>query len=322
VRQKYLVTGGTGFIGSALVKSLLNKGADVRTFDNDSRGNPRKLGEYAANVERLTGDIRDAAAVRDAVRGVDCVCHLAYVNGTEYFYSKPDLVLDVAVKGMMNIIDACIQENVGDLILASSSEVYQTPPHIPTDETAPLVVPDPLNPRYSYGGGKIISELLALNFGRRHFQRVLIFRPHNVYGPDMGWEHVIPQFATRMRDACRTHPQGRVPFPIQGSGQETRSFIYIADAADGILRIIERGEHLNIYNIGRQEEITIEHLARAIGDCFGREIDIQQGPLQPGGAVRRCPNIAKLATLGFEPRFSLAEGLAATVPWYLTHSPN
>src|SRR5690349_3846527 len=106
--HKVLVTGGTGFIGSALVKALLRAGHAVRTLDNDSRGGVRKLGEAAADVERLTGDIRDADAVRRAVRRVDCVCHLAYVNGTEFFYSKPDLILDVAVKGMVNVIDACL----------------------------------------------------------------------------------------------------------------------------------------------------------------------------------------------------------------------
>ncbi len=134
---------------------------------------------------------------------MDEVHHLAFVNGTEFFYSAPELVLDVGVKGMINVIDACRAEGVGKLILASSSEVYQTPPHVPTDETAPLVVPDPTNPRYSYGGGKIISELMAINYGRKFFERVLIFRPHNVYGPDMGWEHVVPQFAMRLKDMTR-----------------------------------------------------------------------------------------------------------------------
>ena len=104
-----------------------------------------------------------------------------------------------ACKGMINVIDACRAHGVGRLMLASSSEVYQTPPQVPTDESAPLVVPDPLNPRYSYGGGKIISELMAINYGRKFFERVLIFRPHNVYGPDMGCEHVIPQFALRLK---------------------------------------------------------------------------------------------------------------------------
>ena len=141
-----------------------------------------------------------------------------YVNGTATFYSAPELVLDVGVKGMVNVIDACRRQNVGSLVLASSSEVYQSPPRVPTAEDVPLVVPDPHNPRLSYGAGKIISEMMAINYGRKYFERVLIFRPHNVYGPDMGFEHVIPQFAVRLKRACAAHPAGAVPFPIQGSG--------------------------------------------------------------------------------------------------------
>ena len=152
-----------------------------------------------------------------AAAGVDEIHHLAYVNGTEFFYSAPELVLDVGVRGMINVIDACRANSVGTLVLASSSEVYQTPPHTPTDETAPLVVPDPLNPRFSYGGGKIISELMAINYGRKDFERVLIFRPHNVYGPDMGFEHVIPQFCRRLQDAARAQT-GRA-HPVRDPGR-------------------------------------------------------------------------------------------------------
>ena len=160
---------------------------------------------------------------------MDEVHHLAFVNGTEFFYSAPELVLDVGVKGMINVIDACRAHGVGTLILASSSEVYQTPPQVPTDESAPLVVPDPPNPRYSYGGGKIISELMAINYGRKFFERVLIFRPHNVYGPDMGFEHVIPQFALRLKRAAARSQTGTVPFEIQGDGRQTRSFCHVDD---------------------------------------------------------------------------------------------
>src|SRR4051812_40868855 len=99
--RKYLVTGGTGFIGSALVGALVKAGARVRSLDDDSRGAARRLGDVASEVERHVGDIRDARVVGRAVAGVDCVCHLAYVNGTEYFYSKSDLILDVAIRGMI-----------------------------------------------------------------------------------------------------------------------------------------------------------------------------------------------------------------------------
>ena len=199
--QRVLVTGGSGFIGSALVKALVRHGDRVRVFDDNSRGALRRLQEVEADVEFVAGDIRDPAAVDAAMRGIDEVHHLAFVNGTAKFYSAPELVLDVGVKGMVNVIDACRHWNVGRLVLASSSEVYQTPPQVPTDERAPLVVPDPTNARYSYGGGKIISELMAINYGRKFFDRVLIFRPHNVYGPDMGFEHVIPQFTLRLKRA-------------------------------------------------------------------------------------------------------------------------
>jgi nucleoside-diphosphate-sugar epimerase len=318
--KSYLVTGGTGFIGAGLVKGLVAAGARVRSLDNDSRGSKDKLGATASEVELIVGDIRDPATVARALQGMDGVCHLAYINGTEFFYTKPDLILEVAVKGMMNVIEGCMQHGVPELILASSSEVYQTPPHVPTDETAPLVVPDVLNPRYSYGGGKIISELLAINYGRARLPRVLVFRPHNVYGPSMGWEHVIPQFALRLRELHRREPQGPLSFPLQGTGQETRSFIYIDDMIDGVLRVMDQGKHLGIYHIGSGIETTVESLAREVARCYGRDIVIVPGALCPGSTLRRCPDITKLRALGFAPKVSLRDGLTETVRWYDEHA--
>src|SRR6185437_8989601 len=158
-------------------------------------------------------------------------------------------------RGMINVIDACRAHDVGKLILASSSEVYQTPPTIPTDESAPLSVPDPLNPRYSYGGGKLISELMAINFGRKYFDRVLIFRPHNIYGPDMGFEHVVPQFALRLKRLADAQPTGALRFEIQGTGAETRSFCHIDDLVAGVMAMRDKGEHLGIYHVGTMEEV-------------------------------------------------------------------
>lgn len=313
--KHYLVTGGTGFIGAALVKGLIAAGATVRAFDNNSRGSKEKLKGGAENAELIIGDIRDSDAVADAMRDADGVCHLAYINGTEFFYRKPETVLEVAVKGMTNVIDACIKHSVPELVLFSSSEVYHAPAKVPTGEATPLTVPDVLNPRYSYSGGKIISELLALNFGRKHFQRVLILRPHNVYGPDMGWEHVIPQFALRMRD-LPGKKKSAVPFKIQGTGKETRAFMYVDDAIEGTLRVMEKGEHLGVYHIGTSEEITIEKLAREIGRYFDLTIKIVPGKLRSGSPLRRCPDTSKLRELGFKPRISLREGVERTVHWY------
>ncbi|HKN01898.1 MAG TPA: SDR family NAD(P)-dependent oxidoreductase [Candidatus Binataceae bacterium] len=315
-KARILVTGGSGFIGAALVKGLVREGHTVRVLDDNSRGAPRRLAEIGDIVEFVAGDVRDPAAVEVAVRGVDEVHHLAFINGTEFFYSAPDLVLEVGVKGIVNVIDACRRHGVGRLILASSAEVYQSPQEVPTGEDVPLVVPDPMNPRYSYGAAKIISEIMAINFGRRYFERVLIFRPHNVYGPDMGWEHVVPQFALRMKRAAAEHPSGTVPFAIQGSGNETRAFCHVEDLVRGILLMRERGEHLGIYHIGTTDEVTIAELARRVAAEFGRAIELQPGAAPRGGTLRRCPNIAKLAALGYAPRISLSQGLAETVAWY------
>lgn len=314
--RRILVTGGSGFIGSALVKRLVRDGHRVRVLDDNSRGAARRLQAIASDIEFVGGDVRNPQAVADATEGVEEVHHLAFVNGTEFFYSAPELVLEVGVKGMVNVLDACRKHGVRTLVLASSSEVYQTPPTIPTDERVPLVVPDVLNPRFSYGGGKIISELMAINYGRKFFDRVLIFRPHNVYGPDMGWEHVVPQFALRLKAAAGANPSGALPFAIQGSGEETRSFCFIDDLVEGVMVMRARGTHLGIYHVGTTEEISIAELARRMAGEIGRDIALATGPRLPGSTPRRCPDISKLMALGYKPRTGLAQGLKATIDWY------
>lgn len=317
--KKYLVTGGSGFIGSALVKRLLKDGHSVRVLDDLSRGRPRRLEDVQDRVEFVRGDVREPEDVASAVKGMDSVLHLAFVNGTEFFYTKPDLVLEVGVKGMVNVVDAMKRHGTPELVLASSSEVYQTPPQVPTSETVPLVIPDPLNPRYSYGAGKMISEMMALHQAGRFVKRVLIFRPHNVYGPDMGGEHVLPQFVLRMK-ALAERSSGEIEFPIQGTGEETRAFIDIRDFADGLAILLEKGEHLGIYHIGTREEVRISEVARLVGEFFNHKVRLVPQPGAKGGTLRRCPDIRKMSSLGFDPRITLAEGLPVLARWYATHA--
>jgi nucleoside-diphosphate-sugar epimerase len=317
--RTYLVTGGLGFLGSALARRLVAEGHRVRVFDNAVRGSRERLRDLEDRLEIVDGDIRDAKAVTAAAEGVDSVCHLAFINGTEFFYSQPELVLDVGVKGITHVLDACRIHRIGELLLMSSSEVYQTPPAIPTGETVPLTIPDPLNPRYSYAAGKIISEVMALNYGRTGFERVLIVRPHNVYGPDMGWEHVIPQFILRMRELSRL-PERPVRFPVEGDGRQTRAFVYVDDFIDGLLCVLERGAHLGTYHIGTGDEVPIERVAKLVGSRFGCEVEIVPMPSRPGSVSRRCPDISKVAALGYRPHCALEDGIAQTVTWYDAHA--
>jgi nucleoside-diphosphate-sugar epimerase len=321
--MRHLITGGAGFIGSALAHRLVKDGHEVTVLDRFSRGKQTRL---STDVEIVFGDIRSPAIVHEAVKPADVIWHLAYVQGTQTFYADPKDVIDVALRGIMNVLGACeLRSNRPDLILVSSSEVYQEPPEgmFPTDETVPLSVPDVTNPRYSYGGGKIASEIATLAYSQAGIlNRAVIVRPHNVYGPDMGFEHVIPEFAMRMQDI----PHGRTgvvgQFQIQGTGQETRSFCHIDDCVDGLLIAGERGEDRNVYHLGNpNEEWKIRDLAYQIAARMDRNIRVIPGALPKGSPTRRLPNIAKLGALGFQPKVGLVPGLDETVAWYAEQEP-
>ncbi len=302
-RKTFLVTGGTGFIGSNICQLLVNANHSVKIFDNNSRGSISKIKKIKRKIKFIKGDIRNKESLKRALKNTDAVIHLAYINGTKYFYSNPVLILDIAIKGILNIIEACIKNRVKELYLASSSEVYQTPQKIPTDELEPLKIPDIFNPRYSYGGGKILTELMGVHYGKKYFKKLIIFRPHNVYGPDMGSDHVIPEFIKRFKTLKRKK------FKIQGTGNEIRSFIYIEDFIDAFKLILKRGKHLNIYNIGTSEKIKIKELAFRLSRIFKKKIILKKTPLARGGTKVRIPDINKIKKLGFKSKFSLDKGL-------------
>ena len=302
-KKHFLVTGGTGFIGSAICKLLLKKGYRVTIYDDNSRGKLNKIHVLKNKIKFIKGDIRNYKKLNKAFSNVDAVIHLAYVNGTKYFYTKPQLVLDVALKGIINILEICNELNVPEFFLASSSEVYQTPITIPTTEKESLKIPDIYNPRYSYGGGKILTELMGIHYGKKYFKKLIIFRPHNVYGPNMGGEHVIPEFIKRFKKLKNKN------FKIQGTGKETRSFIHIDDFVNAFNLILNRGRHLNIYNIGTTEKIKIKDLALVMSQLFQKKIKLNKMPIQKGGTKIRIPNIDKIKKLGFKQKLKLKEGL-------------
>tara|TARA_B110000238_G_scaffold160063_1_gene173728 strand:- start:658 stop:1596 length:939 start_codon:yes stop_codon:yes gene_type:complete len=308
--KTFLVTGGTGFIGSNISKYLVDKKYNVKIFDNNSRGSINKIKEFKKKIKFIKGDIRNKNDLNKALKKTDAVVHLAYVNGTKTFYTEPVKILEIAVKGILNVLECCIENNIKELYLASSSEVYQTPNKIPTDENESLKIPDIFNPRYSYGGGKILTELMGVHYGKKYFEKLVIFRPHNVYGPDMGNDHVIPEFINRFKNI------GNKKFNILGSGEETRSFIYIDDFIDAFDLILRKGKHLNIYNIGTSEKIKIKKLASFISKFFNKKIIFNKKKLAKGSTKNRCPDIKKIKELGFKRKNSLKTGLLKTMQWY------
>lgn len=313
MKKNILITGGTGFIGSSITKLLAEDvNNKIRVFDNNSRGSLEKLGDTIKNIKFIKGDICDYKKVLKASKNCKIVIHLAYINGTEYFYKYPTKILEVAIKGLMNVVEACIKNKITELYLASSSEVYHQPSSIPTKEDVILKIPDIYNPRYSYAGGKILTELVGINYGKKFFKKLIIFRPHNVYGPNMGNEHVIPQFINRMSKLNK-----KKIFFIKGTGKEIRSFIYIDDFAQAFYKIFKKGKHLEIYNIGTERKINILQLSKKISKIMKKNIVISKRKLAAGGTLIRCPDISKIKKLGFVPKFSLEEGLSKTIKNYL-----
>ena len=308
--KTFLVTGGTGFVGSNISRLLIKKKYNVKIFDNNSRGSISKIKDFKNKVKFIKGDVRDKKALNKALKKTNAVVHLAYVNGTKIFYKEPVKILDIAVKGILNVLECCIENNIKELYLASSSEVYQTPNKIPTDENETLKIPDIFNPRYSYGGGKILTELMGVHYGKKYFKKLVIFRPHNVYGPNMGNEHVIPEFINRFKKL------GNKRFNILGTGEETRSFIYIDDFIDAFDLILKKGKHLNIYNIGTEEKIKINLLAHIISKFFNKKISINKKKIAKGSTKNRCPDITKIKKLGFKKKHKLKSGLLKTIEWY------
>ncbi|MCY1644318.1 NAD-dependent epimerase/dehydratase family protein [Methylorubrum sp. SL192] len=309
--SRLAVTGAGGFIGAHLTRALLAEGHEVVAIDNYIRGQASRLANAQGAIERVTLDVRDKDALVEALRGVECVFHLAAVNGTENFYTQPQLVLDVGVRGALAVSEACIEAGVPDLVVASSAEVYQTPRVVPTDETIEMVIPDSLNPRYSYGGSKLISELIAFNYCRDKLRKVQVFRPHNIYGPDMGWKHVVPQLIEKIVAAG---DGGSIT--LQGDGSETRAFCYVSDVVDGIVRMWRDGESMNVYHIGSMEEVAIRDLARITAEALGTRVELIAGAAAAGATPRRCPDIGKMQAIGYAPSVSLVQGIERTVAWY------
>jgi UDP-glucose 4-epimerase len=270
------------------------------------------------NVKFVRIDLIKTDELSDLEMDFEYVYHFAAINGTRFFYEIPEKVLEVNVKCLINVLDASIAAGVKRFVFASSSEVYHIPETIPTPETERVIIPNVINPRFSYAGSKIIGELFCLNYGRKYGIQPIILRYFNTYGPRMGAEHVVPEIILRMTKLSREFGKKKFDFPIEGTGSETRAFCYVSDAVEGTVIASEKGAAGEIYNVGNdREEIEIKQLVNLIARILQINIRIKPGPLRKGGPTRRCPNINKLRKFGYNPKVGLEEGLKKTIGWYL-----
>ena len=243
------------------------------------------------------------------------VYHLAFINGTDNFYNYPDKVLEVGVKGIINIIEFIKYKKIKKFIMFSSSEVYGFPNKIPTNEKEMIKIEDIFNPRFSYSAGKIISESITINFLRNTNIRYKIIRPHNIFGEDMGLKHVIPQLIYKISISTKKFQKNKAKIIIQGNGNETRSFCYITDAVEQTIFIADKIKENGIFNVGFTREIKIKSLIKEIDRILKIKTSIKPGKIKEGGTLRRCPDQRKLFSFKkFKNNF--IEGLEKTVNWY------
>lgn len=300
--KNVLITGGLGFIGNNIAKHLISQNKNVVIFDNSFRGKVKNILNIKKKIKIIEGDLTIKKDIDIALKNIDTIIHCAAINGTKNFYKKPSLVLDVGVKGLINLVDCCKNKKINNFFIASSSEVYHLPEKIPTNEKVKLIIPDVFNPRYSYAGSKIFSELYAIHNCSKIFKRTVIFRPHNVYGANMGYDHVIPELIIKIKK------KGFI-LDVQGTGEETRSFINIEDFIRAFDLLLKKGKNLNIYNIGTKERVTVKKLTKIILKNLKSKKLIKYRKLAKGGTKHRCPDITKISKLGFKQKIKLKEGI-------------
>ena len=310
----YLVTGAAGFLGAHLTRLLSSRGHDVIAVDlglQPDAVNQRARIETLPGVRVMTGDLTDPTFIAQ-LPSVDGVYHLAALNGTANFYSRPWETLWHSTLPTVLLLEHYAKVGAGFFFYAGSSEAYAGTVTtfdwpVPTGEDVPLSVRDPRAVRWSYGGSKLHGEIACFAASAQFGLPVVVGRFHNAYGPHMGVHHVIPDFIERGR---------RGVFELHGARQ-TRSFIYVDDAVDAVTVVAEKalGE---VINIGSPDEIVIADLAQVIMREAGWSGDIAEFPAPAGSVERRAPDVSRLAALmdisSFVP---LDQGIAKTLPSYL-----
>jgi UDP-glucose 4-epimerase len=305
---KTLVTGGGGFIGSNVVRALLERGDDVRVLDNFSTGSRRNLA--GLDVEVVEGELRSYERVHNAVRGTEIVFHLGALGSVPRSVQDPLTSSAVNVEGTLNVQLAARDEGVRRVVFASSSSIYGNQAELPLREA---MAPDPISP---YGVAKLAAERYCVSFSRVYdsFESVVL-RYFNVFGPRQDptsqYAAVVPLFITAIAAG--------EPVTIFDDGEQSRDFTYVDNVvAANLLAADAAGANGRIFNISGGTPTSVNELAVTIGRLLGKPVERRYLPARPGDLRNSWADVSEARSLlGFEPQVELEEGLRRTADYLL-----
>jgi UDP-glucose 4-epimerase len=301
-----LVTGGAGFIGSNLVRALLDRGDDVRVLDNFSTGLRTNLD--GLDVEIVEGELRSYERVHNAVRGTEMVFHLGALGSVPRSVQDPLTSGAVNVEGTLNVMLAARDEGVRRVVFASSSSIYGNQSELPLRES---MAPDPISP---YGVAKLAAERYCVSFSRvYHSFETVVLRYFNVFGPRQDphsqYAAVVPLFITAIA--------ADEPVTIFDDGEQSRDFTYVDNVvAANLLAADAEGVSGRIFNVSAGIPVTVNELADAIGRLLDKPVERRYLPARPGDLRNSWADPSESRrVLGYEPSVSLDEGLRRTAAY-------
>jgi len=311
--MKILITGAAGFIGSHLVEEAVKRGHEVKAFvryNSANRWGWLEFSEVKENIEVITGDIRDYDSVKDAMKNVEIVFHLAALIAIPYSYVSPLAYIKTNIEGTYNVLQAAREYgNVQDVLVTSTSETYGTAQYVPIDEKHPMVGQSP------YSAAKISADQLAISFYRSFGLPVKIVRPFNTYGPRQSARAVIPTVITQIMGGKKKLKLGNI--------HPTRDLTFVKDTVKGFWAIANSGTKLRgeITNIGMNEEISIYNLVQKIARLMNSEIEVvtdSQRVRPEKSEVERlmCNNKKIKENTDWRPDYTLDSGLSETIKWF------
>jgi UDP-N-acetylglucosamine/UDP-N-acetyl-alpha-D-glucosaminouronate 4-epimerase len=310
--SKVLVTGGGGFIGSSLVRALLERGDDVRVLDNFATGNRANLAGVWDEIELVEGDLRSYERVHNAIRGVELAFHQGALPSVPRSVQDPLTTSAVNVEGTLNVLLAARDEGIRRVVAASSSSVYGNSGILPRVESSP---PDPESP---YGVAKLAAERYCVSFSRVYALETVVLRYFNVFGPRQDptsqYAAVVPRFITGVAAG--------EPVPIEGDGRQSRDFTFVENVVAANLLAADAVEASGaVLNIATGEQTSVNELADVVGEILGRPVDKRFLPPRAGDVRHSWADVSEARRLlGYEPRVSLREGLERAADWFVSRA--